>query len=162
MKRVPMPPRKNPMPRGSLRSKASGSGDLKPAKSKTPRYTGPTKKMRFAVLQRDDYTCQRCGRDISNLPYSLQHRLPRGRGGTNTMCNLVTVCGSATSPDMCHDDIENQARLRAAREGWLVPNGYTPEVWPVKRFGESWEMPGEERWVEWEPHPDQLGYRQAA
>lgn len=139
-----------------------GPWQRKTDKRKTQRYTGPTEKMREAVLARDDYTCQRCGRDISNQPYSLQHRLPRGRGGTNTMCNLVTVCGSATTPDMCHDDIENQARLRAAREGWLVPNGYTPEVWVVKRFGESWEMPGEKGWVECEPNPDQLGYRLAA
>jgi hypothetical protein len=110
--------------------------------------------MRDAVLQRDDYACQRCGRDISNFPYSLQHRLPRGRQGTNTLANLVTVCGSATTPDSCHDWMEHQARRRATAEGWLVPSGIAPESWPVLRFGDLWSMPGTS-WVEVEPHPNQ-------
>lgn len=140
------------------------------AKRKTPRYTGPTKKMRAAVLSRDDATCQVCGRDIVPPYYSLQHRLPRGRGGKNTMCNLVTVCGDATTPGMCHDEIENQARKWATREGWLVPSGplITPETWPVLRFRDHWAMPGEpdengqNGWVECEPHPLQIEMGRAA
>jgi hypothetical protein len=129
-----------------------------------PRDTGPSKKMRDAVLQRDDHTCQRCGGDLGGKPYSLQHRLPRGRGGTNTMCNLIAVCGSATTPDMCHDDIEHQARKQATREGFLVPSSphITPESWPVLRFRDHWAMPGEAGWVECEPHPDQLTWDLAA
>jgi hypothetical protein len=130
-------------------------------KPKPQRNTNPTTAMRKAVLLRDDYACQVCGRTIDGRPYSLQHRLPRGRGGTNTLCNLVTVCGSATTPDMCHDDIEHQARKRATREGWLVPTGKQPEDWPVHRFGQLWSMPGVS-WVECEPHPMQVEMGHAA
>jgi hypothetical protein len=153
--------RKTPMPRGSLRSTPPAQGSGKPAKRKPPRYTGPNDKLRKAVLQRDDYTCQRCGREVSHLPYSLQHLLPRGRGGKNTMRNLVTVCGTATTPGMCHAFIEFEARLRCTREGWLIPMGYETAAWAVHRFGQLWSMPGES-WVECEPHPDQVGYRQSA
>jgi hypothetical protein len=125
------------------------------AKPKTARDTGPTKATRDAVLARDSHTCQRCGRYLPGLPYSLQHRLPRGRQGSNTMANLVTVCGSATTPDMCHDWMEHEARQRATAEGWLVPSwrGVTPENWPVLRFGQLWSMPGVTGWTEVEPHP---------
>ncbi len=107
--------------------------------------------MRDAVLLRDDYSCQKCRRDIRNQAYSLQHLLPRGRGGKNTMSNLVTVCGSATSPGGCHDLIENQARRACTLLGWLVPNDIALETWPVLRFDSYWALPGDS-WVECEPH----------
>lgn len=140
------------------------SASTAPAKvTKAPRYTGPTTKMRNAVLERDDYTCQRCGRNIRNCPYSLQHRLPRGRGGKNTMVNLVTVCGSATTPGHCHDHIENQERAQARIDGWLVPNDTSPEDWPVRRFGrKEYQMPGETEWTPAEQHPLQAEWEAAA
>jgi hypothetical protein len=151
------------------------SGKPGSAKRK-PRDTGPSKKLRDAVLERDSYTCQRCGRYLPNsgLPYSLQHRLPRGRRRTdaNTFANLVTLCGDATSGDLagsdhCHAHVESYRR-RATREGWLVPSGINPEDWPVLRFGEHWSMPGEpdengqNGWVECEPYPGQQTWGTAA
>jgi 5-methylcytosine-specific restriction endonuclease McrA len=140
------------------------SASTMPAKAtKAPRYTGPTTKMRNAVLARDDYTCQRCARDIRNCPYSLQHRLPRGRGGKNTMANLVTMCGSATTPGMCHDHVENRERAQARIDGWLVPSDINPEEWPVRRFGhEEYQMPGETGWTPAERHPLQAEMELAA
>lgn len=123
---------------------------------KSQRSTGPTKKMRDAVLLRDDYACQKCRRDIRNWAYSLQHLLPRGRGGKNTMSNLVTVCGSATTPGGCHDLIEHQERRACTLLGWLVPNGVAPEKWAVWRFDDRWERPAEKDWVPAKPHALQL------
>jgi len=127
------------------------------------------KRLRRAVLQRDDYTCQRCGRVIGNdtgdffCEYSLQHRDPRGMGGSkllHTLPNLVTLCGSATTPGMCHAHVESQ-RLESWIEGWLVPNGVTPEEWPVLRFGETYQAPGVE-WLPAKPHARQVEMRAAA
>jgi HNH endonuclease len=149
-----------PMQRKPFKRKAATSR-TGTSTTKAPRYTGPTKKMRDAVLLRDDYTCQRCRRDIRNQPYSLQHLLPRGRGGKNTMRNLVTVCGSATTPGRCHDWMENQERRLATRDGWLVPNGINPDDWPVLRFGQQYETPGDE-WTPATPHPMQIEMGAAA
>lgn len=161
MKRTAMPKRTKPMPRTSFTSKG-GTGLKRTGTTKGPRYTGPTKKMRDAVLARDSHTCQRCGRNIRSQPYSLQHLLPRGRGGKNTMRNLVTVCGSATTPGMCHDFIENQERRQATWEGWLVPNGISPDDWPVKRFGQRYEKPGVVRWDPAKQHARQAEMEAAA
>lgn len=147
LRRTPIT-RKTPMPRGDKQARG-------PVKSrKRSESTHIPKDIRTAVLNRDDHRCQRCGRDISNgLPYSLQHRRPRKMGGSkllHTMANLVTVCGTATSPGHCHSAIESH-RVWPTATGWLVPNGAVPERWPVLRFGEWWEQPGD-TWVRCEPH----------
>lgn len=163
LRRTGFKPRTKSMRRTGIRPKAgAGTGLKSTGATKSPRYTGPTTKMRKAVLVRDDYTCQRCARDIRSCPYSLQHLLPRGRGGKNTMRNLVTVCGSATTPGMCHDFIENQERRQATWEGWLVPNGIEPDDWPVKRFGRLYEKPGETKWDLSTQHPLQAEMELAA
>lgn len=74
---------------------------------KPRRNTGPNRAIRELVLERDDYTCALCGKPILHQPYSLQHRRAKGMGGTsrpdaNSPAVLVTLCGSATSPDGCH------------------------------------------------------------
>lgn len=50
---------------------------------KTPAVT------RRAVLRRDHHTCQYCG---SSRQLTLDHVLPRSRGGSHTWDNVVTAC----------------------------------------------------------------------
>ena len=85
-----------------------GDKPVKPAKRRQSNSPAIPTKLRTQVLKRDDYHCVRCGRDITNGDYSLQHRDPRGAGGSryaNTMANLVTLCGSATT--LCHGHVES-------------------------------------------------------
>lgn len=115
------------------------------------------KKLRDALLDRDKYLCQRCGRHVLVIGYSLQHRRPKQMGGSkllDTMPNLVTMCGDATDPRGCHAWAESN-RLEAQAFGWLVPHGVTPDEWRVWRFGRSWQQPGD-GWVVAEPHPRQV------
>lgn len=115
------------------------------------------KKLRDDVLERDEFTCMRCGTAVTPPFYSLQHRRPAGMGGSklvHTMANLVTLCGSGTT--LCHGEVESD-RITARAEGWLVPNGVTPEEWRVWRWtpdGHRWEQPGV-TWVPASPHPRQ-------
>lgn len=113
--------------------------------------------IRSAVVKRDGWSCQRCGRSIWGIRYGLQHRRPRGMGGSkllHTMANLVVLCGWSIDPGTCTAWVEVEDRLGAAGAGWLVPNGVDPEEWPVLRFGRTWSQPGE-AWVEAVPHPRQ-------
>lgn len=110
--------------------------------------------VRLAVLERDRDRCQRCGRSILSITYSLHHRRPRKLGGSrplHTMANLVTLCGTGTTG--CHGEVEAD-RPTSRAIGWLVPNGVPPEQWPVWRRG-VWQQPGE-GWAPCEPHPRQL------
>ncbi len=45
---------------------------------------------RREILVRDNYTCQYCGKRTHDL--TLDHIIPRSRGGLNTWDNLVSAC----------------------------------------------------------------------
>ncbi|HOA24679.1 MAG TPA: HNH endonuclease [Aggregatilineales bacterium] len=42
------------------------------------------------IFRRDDYTCQYCGKKTTNL--TIDHVVPRHRGGEHSWSNLVTSC----------------------------------------------------------------------
>ncbi|WP_216831121.1 HNH endonuclease [Alkalihalobacterium elongatum] len=50
-------------------------------------------KLRYAVLQRDLSTCQRCGRGIKDgVKLHIDHKTPVDMGGKSTLDNLWTLC----------------------------------------------------------------------
>ena len=85
----------------------------------------------MAVLARDGYRCVRCGTPIEGergVAWSVQHRRPRGMGGsrradTNSSVNLLAVCGSGTTG--CHGHMESH-RAEALMNGWLVRQAADP------------------------------------
>ena len=67
--------------------------------------------VRTAIFERDDYTCRYCGvrheeiRRFNDFPYwgnggrwvanlHVDHVVPKSRGGTDEVANLVTACPS--------------------------------------------------------------------
>jgi hypothetical protein len=106
--------------------------------------------VRFAIYSRDGWTCQRCGRLVDGVPFSIQHRKPRGMGGRHgdaaaesyDMANLVLVCGDATTPLMCHNEIEHSERGQAYDDGWLLREHENPRAVACLTY-RGWEQPGE-------------------
>ena len=47
---------------------------------------------RRGILSRDNYTCQYCGAMPSRRELTIDHVLPRSRGGKTTWENVVTAC----------------------------------------------------------------------
>lgn len=68
--------------------------------SSIPRYEPQIRKtidnkMKYAVLQRDNSTCQRCGANIHNTPnvkLVIDHKVPVELGGETNSDNLWTLC----------------------------------------------------------------------
>lgn len=93
-----------------------------------PRSTGPEHLVVEAALERSSYACEVNGCELRGNRgegWSMQHRLPRGSGGTrhpgtNRLSNLLVVCGSATTPGGCHNLIEHELREQAKLVGWLL------------------------------------------
>lgn len=55
----------------------------------------PMKEVKFtrqSLLERDNYTCQYCGRTFAPPELNLDHVIPRDRGGRTTWENIVTSC----------------------------------------------------------------------
>lgn len=51
-----------------------------------------TKKLRFEVFKRDNFTCQYCGRMAPDVILEVDHVVPVAEGGNNDILNLVTSC----------------------------------------------------------------------
>lgn len=54
---------------------------------------------REAILHRDNYTCQVCGKKHTRL--EVHHIIPRSQGGTDNENNLITLC------EDCHEAVHN-------------------------------------------------------
>lgn len=64
------------------------------------------------ILRRDEYTCQYCGRKMKHL--TIDHVVPRHRGGPHTWQNLVAACAACNrrkggkSPSEAHMKLRRQ------------------------------------------------------
>lgn len=67
----------------SMRSKALGSDG---------RRTSLSPSKRINILERDDYTCKKCGRKASEGRLEVDHIKPVCKGGTDEESNLQTLC----------------------------------------------------------------------
>lgn len=171
MRRTPLKPGKPLERRTALRSSSSSlrrTGTVKSRKaSASTVIPDPVKDALAARDQKHEQPqCQRCRRFVGPGEFSRHHRDPRGMGGSkanpHALVNLVVLCGSATSRGGCHEAVESQ-RKQARIDGWLVPDGIDPAVWPVRRFGlREYQMPGDTDWVPAEQHPLQAMWEAAA
>lgn len=107
------------------------------------RNTGPTSDVVDAILERAGFSCEACNSPLGDRrgeDWSVQHRRPRGMGGTrwagiNLPSNLLILCGSATTK--CHGFAESH-RSAAVSAGWLILSRDDPRKVPVLVHGDRW------------------------
>lgn len=51
-----------------------------------------SKRLRFEVFRRDGYACVYCGRRAPSVILEADHKVPRCRGGPDTLENLAAAC----------------------------------------------------------------------
>jgi len=66
---------------------------------------------RRGVLNRDKHTCQYCGRMLPSADLTLDHVLPRCRGGKTTWENVVAACKPCNHRKNDHTPAEAHLRL---------------------------------------------------
>ena len=75
---------------------------------------------RFEIFHRDNYTCQYCGKQ--SRPLTLDHVIPRYRGGQHTWENVVSACG------MCNRHkagrTPQEARMKLLRKPAVPRDGH--------------------------------------
>jgi len=49
-------------------------------------------KLRFQIFQRDNFTCQYCGRKVPEAILEIDHRFPESKGGKGNINNYITSC----------------------------------------------------------------------
>lgn len=50
------------------------------------------KTLRFKVFERDEFTCQYCGKKPPKVVLEVDHIYPKSKGGTDDILNLITAC----------------------------------------------------------------------
>ena len=86
---------------------------------------------RREVFNRDRFTCQYCGRRTALKDLTLDHVLPRFRGGRHTWENLVSACRGCNHRKAGRTPREARMTLRAQPR--------RPSVTPVSLFGQYLE-----------------------
>lgn len=108
--------------------------------------------VRYAILQRDNFTCRYCGATAPDVKLQVDHVVPVALGGSNDPSNGVTACRkcnsgkSATppSPDVARQVSDDQQRMRdmvCRALGYELEPGVSCEEY-VSRFDALWEKVG--------------------
>lgn len=118
-----MPPRSRPLLPGTR------------LRQSRPADTGPDRRTRALVLERDHYRCVCCGVSVIGRRYSLQHRKRRSQGGGNDPSNLITVLGDGTSG--CHARIDSRIDPHDEARGYTVRSWQDPALTGVMVFSED-------------------------
>ena len=90
---------------------------------------------RRTVLARDHYTCQYCGKQPARKDLTVDHILPRSRGGHTSWDNVVTACQCCNGHKGSRTPEEASMKLRAtpAQPRYvalaLVESSDTRQVW---------------------------------
>jgi 5-methylcytosine-specific restriction endonuclease McrA len=87
-----------------------------------------SKRTRFAVFNRDGFTCQYCGRRPPLVVLQCDHIVPVAKGGTNDHWNLTTACTECNLGKSDGFLLEHDSFLRQVNEPY-VEFDHDREVW---------------------------------
>lgn len=62
-----------------------------------------SKKLRFDIFKRDNFSCQYCGAKTPNVVLEVDHIKPVKNGGTNDLNNLITSCFDCNRGKSCNE-----------------------------------------------------------
>lgn len=99
---------------------------------------------RVGVLQRDNYRCIFCGiqqgewqdsRLLTHKAFTVDHLVPKSRGGKNTWGNTACACGKCNSRKGARTPHEAGMKLlwepKTPRVNYLIASGDLPEAWKM-------------------------------
>jgi 5-methylcytosine-specific restriction endonuclease McrA len=90
---------------------------------------------RRTVLARDDFTCQYCGVQPGKRNLTIDHVMPRSRGGETTWENVITACGPCNrrkgnrTPSEAKMPLARQPRRPRYLALTLLEGSSAPPVW---------------------------------
>jgi 5-methylcytosine-specific restriction endonuclease McrA len=87
------------------------------------------------VFRRDGHTCQYCGRGSGDL--TLDHVMPKSRGGRSTWENIVTACRECNSRK--RDRTPEEARMHLLRRPFAPRFVFTTAYGQPPRLDPAWE-----------------------
>ncbi|PID59573.1 MAG: HNH endonuclease [Ignavibacteriae bacterium] len=86
------------------------------------------------ILRRDNHKCAYCGR--GHLPFTIDHIIPRAKGGKDTWENLVTACLPCNNKKGNRTPEQAEMKLRVKPH---KPNYIMFIINSITRIDESWK-----------------------
>lgn len=95
---------------------------------------------RFNVMVRDGFTCQYCGDKRPAKKLTMDHVVPRSRGGKTSWDNVVTACGPCNHDKGAKTPKEARLSLksRPAKPTWLPTEAFHVRLTNVPQTWKSW------------------------
>jgi len=87
------------------------------------------------VFRRDNHACQYCGHVGGDL--TLDHVVPRSRGGKNSWENIVTACRECNSKK--RDRTPNEAKMKLTRDPFAPKFVFSTAYGQAPRLDTVWE-----------------------
>jgi hypothetical protein len=116
-----------------------------------------TKRLRYEVLRRDEFTCRYCGASAPDAKLTVDHVIPKALGGADTPDNLVAACvdcnsgkSSANADQRVVDDVAKQAFA------WRLALDASWSEWREEKVNfDVWEREFDDRWTAWRTTVDE-------
>lgn len=98
--------------------------------------------IRFAILERDNFTCQYCGRGAPEVKLEVDHIIAHSQGGKDESTNLVTAC-RACNLHKSDKDIKPLTEPKRIQLPKQKTESYKGKC--IKMSEETWELFKEKR-----------------
>lgn len=98
-------------------------------------YTIPEK--RVLILERDNYKCSYCMKELNRDEFYIDHVFPRSKGGHNFRSNLLTACKSCNTKK--NDQNPEDFLLGNYRSGLLLQDEYLQQRDKIKELSKTYE-----------------------
>lgn len=101
----------------------------KPSHGKKLRYS------RISIFRRDDFHCQYCGIEFKRADLTVDHIIPRSKGGRSTWLNIVSACRPCNwkkadrTPEEAKMKLLSQPKIPTWRDSMELPAGIKKEMW---------------------------------
>lgn len=100
---------------------------------KSPIPLSPT---RMNIYWRDNHTCQYCNLEDHHRRLTLDHVIPKSRGGDKSWLNLVTCCEKCNQKKA--DKTPSEASMELIRKPF-VPTYNVLRAFKVEKYPKSWD-----------------------
>lgn len=102
------------------------------------RKNGHSKKVKYSrmsIFRRDDYQCQYCGKKFRRPDLTVDHILPKSKGGSSGWMNITTACKPCNwkkadrTPSEAGMKLLNPPRIPAWKDTISLPEGQIKNIW---------------------------------
>lgn len=110
-----------------------------------------SRRLRFEILRRDNYTCRYCGASAPDVPLTVDHVLAIALGGGDEPTNLVTACQkcnagkSSVAPESPLVADVDAAALLFAKAVEKANEIRRSEIWQLELLKEEFR----DLWIDW-------------